>query len=109
MGKSFNEYTTLKQGIVVGLFIFVSIFGGDIRSVAGGSDEVEGIRDRLTKVEVENEAHPIFTEQIDASTDLIHEVQRLQGKIATQVENLTTIVNAMQAREYERLGSGNNP
>ena len=103
MGKSFNEFTTLKQGIVVGLFLAATIFGGDIRNVVSGSTSVSNLPERVTKVEMENTAHATFSEQMTKNAALLSEVQRIQGKVITQVENLSTVVSAMAEREYARL------
>jgi len=100
MGKSFNEYTLLKQGIVIGLFLAATIFGDDIR---GGFSNTDNISERITKVEMENGIHANFSEQIASNAAILSEIQKIQAKVVTQVENLSAVVNAMLDREYDRL------
>ncbi len=101
MGKSFNEFTTLKQGIVVGLFLAATIFGSDIRGVVSSS--TGNLLERVTKVETENEEHSAFSEQMAKNAALLSEVQKIQATVVTQVANISTVVDAMVAREYARL------
>ncbi len=102
MGKSFNEFTTLKQGIVVGLFLAATIFSGDIRGVVSGAG-IGNLLERVTKVEVENEEHEAYSEHMLKSAALLSEVQKIQATVVTQVENLSAVVDAMIEREYDRL------
>jgi adenosyl cobinamide kinase/adenosyl cobinamide phosphate guanylyltransferase len=106
MGKSLNEYTLLKQGIVVGLFLAITLFGKDIRGTFSQNDD--DLSERVARVEMQNESHAVTAEQLQESVALVYEVQKIQASVVVQVENLTTIVNAMQDREYARLSNGDN-
>ena len=105
MGKSLNEYKILKQGFFVVSLLSAIIFGEDIRGLSRGNNT---IAERVTKVEVENSAHASFTDQLEKNSTLLSEVQKIQAQVITQVENLTTVVNAMQQREYARLSKNDD-
>ncbi len=100
--KPFNELTTMKLVLISGIIIGSSLFGDSaLDSIFGSDGNDHG--DRITRVEVQNEAHVIFMNQLAKSADLVSQLQQNQRDLFTQISNLTETMKRMQDREYARL------
>ena len=98
----------IRYGFLMAMLMFTSIFGDDIRefytnNTSESYGEMKDLTKRIQSLEIENVGHKSVAYQVDASTELIRELQLNQREINTQVENMTNIVREMQAREYQRL------
>lgn len=88
-----------------GLLVGTSIFGDDLRAAYFGSNDANNsdVLARVKALEFENIANGSLKNRVEANTNLTLEIQRNQIKINEQLQNLTEMVKAMQAREWERI------